>query len=158
INHYGLPMTPPERSRYEALSRSISDAMATLRNHRDSRSEGDFFSWARNVAVRNKGEISAVAMRVVADTSKRREVLKLLESRHQAVQRLIEVEFAVNKDSRVILFHESIDEVMDLYIRLHNLGFPVIAEHSELPGSVRETGLELFRKGIAQIIVSARSL
>src|SRR5262249_38287625 len=28
INHLGLPMTPAERSRYEALSRSISDAMS----------------------------------------------------------------------------------------------------------------------------------
>src|SRR5262249_5880166 len=32
------------------------------------------------------------------------------------------------------------------------------AEHSELPASVRESGLDIFRKGIAKIIVSARSL
>jgi superfamily II DNA or RNA helicase len=158
INHYGLPMTAAERNRYETLSRSISDAMSTLRNYRDARTDGDFFSWARSIAVRNKGEMGAVALRFVADSSKRRELLNRMRSRHKAVERLIESEFAVNKDARVILFHESIDEVMDLYVRLRQRGFPVIAEHSELPGSIRETGLDLFRKGIAQIIVSARSL
>src|SRR5262249_44189825 len=111
INHYGLPMSPQERTKYEALSRSITDAMAALRAHRDSRSEGDFFSWARSVAARNKGEVGAIAMRFVSDTSRRRELLNHLESRKQAVQRLIESEFAVNKDARIILFHESIDEV-----------------------------------------------
>lgn len=159
INHLGLPMKPAERTRYEALSRSITDSMSKLRSHRDSGSSGgDFFSWARNVAVRNKGEMGAIAMRFVSDTSKRRELLAHIESRHDAVQKLIEQEFAINKDARVILFHESINEVMHLYVRLRQLGFPVIAEHSELPGSVRETGLDLFRRGVAQIIVSARSL
>jgi len=159
INHYGLPMAPDERSRYDALSRSISDAMSTLKNHRDARaSDGDFFSWARNVASRNKGQIGAVAIRFIGDTTKRKELLYRLKARHRAVSRLIAQEFAVNRDARVILFHESIDEVMDLYVQLHQEGFPVIAEHSELPGSVREAGLDLFRKGVAQIIVSARSL
>jgi superfamily II DNA or RNA helicase len=159
INHYGLSMTPAERNRYEALSRSITDSMSKLRIHRDSRSSGgDFFSWARNIATRNKGEIGAIAMRFVSDSSKRRELLNHIEARHNAVQKLIEQEFAINKDARVILFHESINEVMLLYLRLRELGFPVIAEHSELPGSIRETGLDLFRRGSAQIIVSARSL
>ncbi|MDM4018173.1 DEAD/DEAH box helicase [Roseiconus lacunae] len=158
INHYGLPMKPDERTKYEALSRSITDSMSKLRSHRDGRSSGDFFSWARNVASRNKGEIGAIAMRFVSDTSKRRELLNHMDARHDAVQKLIEQEFAVNKDARVILFHESINEVMHLYLRLRELGLPVIAEHSELPGSIRETGLELFRRGTAQIIMSARSL
>ncbi len=159
INHYGLPMQPAERTKYEALSRSITDSMSKLRNHRDARSSGgDFFSWARGVASRNKGEIGAIAMRFVSDTSKRRELLNHMEARHNAVQQLIEQEFAINKDARVILFHESINEVMHLYLRLRALGLPVIAEHSELPGSIRETGLDLFRRGSAQIIVSARSL
>lgn len=158
INHLGLPMTPAERSRYESLSRSISDAMSALRNHRDSRGDGDFFSWARSVAARNKGEIGSIAIRFVSDSSRRRELLNRIEARHRAVERLIEREFAINKDARVILFHESIDEVMDLYVRLRARGIPAIAEHSELPGSIRETGLDLFRRGVAQVIVSARSL
>jgi len=47
---------------------------------------------------------------------------------------------------------------MDLFARLHQRGLQVIAEHSDLPTSIRETGLDHFRKGIARIIVSARSL
>jgi|688.fasta_scaffold08071_4 superfamily II DNA or RNA helicase len=159
INHFGLPMNSVERNRYESLSRSITDSMSKLRGHRDSRSAGgDFFAWARNVATRNRGEVGAIAMRFVSDTSKRRELLNRLDARHIAVEKLINIEFALNKDARVILFHESINEVMDLYVRLRAAGLPVIAEHSELPGSIREMGLDLFRRGVAQVIVSARSL
>jgi hypothetical protein len=69
INHYGLPMAPEERSRYEALSRSITDAMSKLRTQREP--EGDFFTWARNVAMRNTGDLAPIAMRFVSDTAKR---------------------------------------------------------------------------------------
>lgn len=156
INHYGLPMTSAERSRYESLSRSITGAMSQLRAQRDS--DGDFFAWARSVATRNKGELGALAMRFVSDTSKRRDLLNHLQSREQAVESLLQQEFAINKDARVILFHESINEVMKLFVRLRDLGLDVIMEHSELPDSYREKGLEHFRTGVAKIIVSARSL
>lgn len=158
IHHYGLSMTVGERQRYDALSRSITDAMSQLKALRDGRSDGDFFTWARSVAARGQGELGAVAMRFVSDTSKRRELLNHMEARHDAVMQLIEREFTNNPDARIILFHESIDEVMELFASLDEHGLPVIAEHSELAGSMRETGLELFRKGIARIIVSARSL
>jgi len=158
INHYGLSMTANERQRYEALSRSITDAMSRLKAQRDSRSDGDFFSWARGVASRNQGDVGAIAIRFVADVSKRRELLNHLEARRDAVTQLIAREFRINPDARVILFHESITDVMDLFARLWQSGLKVIAEHSELPASYRETGLDQFRKGIARIIVSARSL
>jgi superfamily II DNA or RNA helicase len=158
INHYGLSMTPNERQRYEALSRSITDAMSQLKAQRDSRSDGDFFSWARSVASRNQGDIGAIAIRFISDVSKRRELLNHLQARRNAVTQLIEREFAINPEARVILFHESIADVMDLFAQLYQQGLSVIAEHSELPSSYRETGLDQFRKGIARIIVSARSL
>jgi superfamily II DNA or RNA helicase len=158
INHYGLKMTPNERQRYETLSRSITDAMSQLKAQRDARSDGDFFSWARNVASRNQGDVGAIAMRFLSDISKRRELLSHLEARRDAVIQLIEQEFRINPDARVILFHESITDVMELFANLYQLGLKVIAEHSELPASYRETGLDQFRKGIARIIVSARSL
>ena len=158
INHYGLSMTANERRRYEALSRSITDAMSQLKAQRDSRSDGDFFSWARNVASRNQGDVGAIAMRFVSDISKRRELLSHLEARRDAVIQLIEQEFRINPDARVILFHESITDVMELFASLYQRGLKAIAEQSELPASYRETGLDQFRKGIARIIVSARSL
>jgi superfamily II DNA or RNA helicase len=158
INHFGLSMNPDERRRYEALSRSITDARSQLKAQRDARSDGDFFSWARHVAARNQGEVGAIAMRFVSDVSKRRELLNHLEARREAVLRLIQQEFDINPEARVILFHESIAEVMELFAYLWRRGYKAIAEHSELPTSWREKGLELFRKGVARIIVSARSL
>jgi superfamily II DNA or RNA helicase len=158
INHYGLNMTPNERQRYETLSRSISEAMSQLKAQRDARSDGDFFSWARSVASRNQGDVGVIAMRFVSDISNRRELLSHLEARRDAVIQLIEQEFRINPDARVILFHESITDVMELFASLYERGLKVIAEHSELPASYRETGLDHFRKGIARIIVSARSL
>jgi superfamily II DNA or RNA helicase len=158
INHYGLSMTAEERQRYDSLSRSISDAVSRLKAQRDARSDGDFFSWARSIASRNEGELSASAMRFVSDTAKRRELLNHMDARHNAVVQLIQREFTVNPDARIILFHESISAVMDLFAHLQQRRLPAIMEHSKLPESMRETGLELFRQGIARIIVSARSL
>jgi superfamily II DNA or RNA helicase len=158
INHYGLSMMPNERQRYEALSRSITDAMSKLKAQRDSRSEGDFFSWARSVASRNQGDIGAIAARFISDVSKRRELLNHMQARRDAVIQLIERESSINPEARVILFHESIADVMDLFARLYQRGLRIIAEHSDLPASYREAGLDQFRKGIARVIVSARSL
>ena len=158
IHHLGLSMTADERQRYDALSRSITDSLSQLKGLRDPGSEGDFFSWARSVALRNQGEMGAIARRFVFDTSKRRELLNHLDARYHAVIQLITQEFAVNPEARVILFHESIEDVWDLFGILWKNGFKAIAEHSVLPGSTREEGLELFRQGSARIIVSARSL
>ena len=160
IHHFGLPLNANERNRYETLSRSISDNRKELMQLApDGRSSGAaFFQWARGVAKTNKGNIGAVARKFIGDTSKRKELLYHIESRHMAVKQLVGDEFGSNPDSRIILFHENIDAVMSLFLHLKNAGFSAIAEHSMLPNSVRETGLELFRKGIAKIIVSARSL
>ena len=151
-------MTLDQRKRYEQLSALITDAMSQLKGLRDPGTDGDFFSWARSVASRNQGETGAIAMRFVSDTSKRRARLNHLDARYDAVMRLIRREFAVNPDARIILFHESISDVMDFFGSLWQNGFSAIAEHSELPNSTREAGLELFRRGLARIIVSARSL
>jgi len=158
INHYGLTMGVDERRAYEALSRSITDAMSQLKAQRDGGSDGDFFAWARTVASRGQGELALTAKRFIANFAKRRELLNHLEARHDAVIELVEREFRHNPEARVILFHESIAAVMDVFADLCDHGLPVIAEHSDLAGSVRESGLDLFRRGIARIIVSARSL
>ena len=160
INHFGLPLNSDERNRYEALSRSISDNRKELMQLApDGRSSGTaFFQWARGVAKTNKGNNGAIARKFIGDTSKRKELLYHIESRTMAVKELIREEFESNPDARIILFHENIDAVMNLFLHLKDAGFSAITEHSMLPNSVRETGLELFRKGIAKIIVSARSL
>ena len=160
ILHYGLDLSAEEHERYERVSRNISDNQAELRNRApaDKASGAAFFQWARAVSSRSKGAVGDLASRLMADISRRKAILYAMERRGNAVHTLLKREFDANPDARVILFHESVDEVMRLFLRLREAGFPVIAEHSELPGSVREAGLDLYRKGIAQVILSARSL
>ncbi len=160
ILHYGLGLSAQEKGRYERVSRTISDAQSELRNRAPAgKSSGDaFFQWARRLSSRSKSELGDLASRYLADVNRRKAILYAMEGRKDAVCALLQREFDVNPDARVILFHERIDEVMELFLRLREKKFLVIAEHSKLPNSVRETGLELFRKGIAKVIVSAQSL
>ena len=80
--------------------------------------------------------------RFVSDSSEAcRELLTHMRSRGAAVEVLIRQEFAINPDARIILFHESIEEVEQLFMRLFSLGFAVIAEaQRELPNAMRRGG------------------
>jgi len=160
ISHYGLNLSAREKSRYERLSRSISDSESNLRGQAPAgkSSSARFHKWVQTVAKRDKSEIGRLASHLLADRFKRKALLYAIEARGKAVQTLLERAFKENPNARVIIFHERIEEVMKLFVRLYKKGFPVIAEHSELPSPVREAGLEIFRQGIAQIIISAKSL
>ena len=159
IRHYGIPLTQSEQQRYDALSRSITDRQSELRPLAPLGKESGprFFPWVRGVS-KNNGELSGLASRLIRDVSRRKDLLFGCTKRGDAVESLLREQFAINSETRAILFHEQIDDVMRVFDRLKEAGFPVIAEHSKLPGSVREEGLNLFRQGIAQVIVSARSL
>jgi len=71
---------------------------------------------------------------------------------------ILKAELKNNPNARAILFHESIEEVMNLYNRLLKKGISVVVENSQLSEIIRETSIDLFRRGIAKVIVSARSL
>ena len=92
------------------------------------------------------------------DTTRRKQLLYRAESRIAATHQLVHRSLNETTDARVILFHESISEVVTLYNLLRGDGLPVVMEHSQLPSHLREETLELFRSGTAQVIVSARSL
>ena len=159
IRHYGIPLGPRERSRYSSLSRSISDRQSELRAlaPQNKTSVRAFFGWVRSIDGQ-AGRIGDLASGLNGDISRRKELLHGCDARGDAVEDLLRREFSQNADTRAILFHESIDEVMKLFERLQEAGFSVIAEHSRLPAGTREEGLDLFRNGIARVIVSARSL
>ncbi|MCG8600477.1 MAG: DEAD/DEAH box helicase [Verrucomicrobiales bacterium] len=160
INHFGLALTAGERQKYDQLSRAISDARSELAAAApaDAASGGAFFRWVRGAAMKRGGEIGGLAAKMTADTSRRKELLYRMDARTEAVIEILKKEFEINPDAQVILFHESIAEAMRLFGRLREGGFAAIAEHSELPDSIRENGLNLFRKGIAQVLVSVKSL
>ncbi len=150
VVHYGLALKPDERERYERMSRELKDLRGELET-RDRRGLA-LIRWCRKVAPRNPR-----AARLVALTGDRKRLLYRMQERSAAVAHLLDAAFRTNPHTRAILFHESIDEVMLLFDQLRRR-FPVVAEHSELPDEMRSESLRLFRKGWAQVIVSARSL
>ena len=152
ISHYGLSLKPHESVNYERVSREIKDLRQEL--ERPGRRGLGLIRWCRSAA----GMSNPAAGRLVGLTSERKRLLFRMEARAEAVLAILRQAFAENAETKAILFHESIDEVMRLFLLLRAEGFTVVAEHSEFPDPMRAASLRLFRAGAAQIIVSARSL
>lgn len=160
IQHYGLPLEPAERARYDRMSRDIS----TLRRQLQGQMKGGpmdggaLVGWARRVAARGASNLSRQAAEYVQLTGQRKQLLYHAKARSDAVLRLVANALASDPNSRIILFHESITQVMRLFELLRGAGHPVVAEHSELPDSIRQESIRLFRSGAGGVLVSARSL
>lgn len=160
IHHYGLPLTLEERNRYEQISKVITDLRTELQERapRNRVTGGTFFAWVRSTANRPRSPLHEPANRFLQATRKRKELLYRIQAREKAVMELLERHSTERGNAQAILFHENIDAVNELFCRLWRAGFPAVLEHSELPEDLRTENLELFRKGVARIIVSARSL
>jgi superfamily II DNA or RNA helicase len=152
IVHYGLTLLPPESANYERISREITTLRQDL--ERPGRRGLGLIRWCRSKAAANNPS----AARLLALTAQRKRLLFQMAERTKATVKILRDAFAENPSSRAILFHESIEQVMALFKSLRAEGFPVVAEHSEFPDSMRAEALRLFRQGTAQVIVSARSL
>ncbi|MCO6458537.1 MAG: DEAD/DEAH box helicase [Pirellulaceae bacterium] len=152
IVHYGLSLGPKERVKYERLSRDITDLRSEL--ERGGRRGLALIRWCRSRA----GAANPKAVRFLSLTSERKRLLYRTDERLRAVLAILDRAFANNPLTKAILFHESIDEVMHLFDRLRESGYPVVAEHSGFPDAMRAESLHLFRQGTARVIVSARSL
>ncbi len=160
IRHYGLQLTRKERGRYESLSRTISDTRSELQERAPANAArgGGFFRWVQRVSQRGSSDLGSLAARFLSATSERKDLLYRAEARFEAVRRLLDQEFRENPETMAILFHENIEAVNELFLRLREAGFPAVLEHSKLPQELRNAGLDLFRRGIARVIVSAKSL
>lgn len=152
VEHYGISLAPNERNRYENLSREITDLRRTLETR--TRRGIALIRWCRSAS----GQKDARARRFISLTNERKLLLYRLDARLQAVREIIRRAFVAYKNPRIIIFHESIDDVMLIFDSLRRLSLPVVAEHSEFPDKMRSESIRLFRDGAAQIIVSARSL
>ncbi len=152
IVHYGLALLPTETANYERVSREITTLRQEL--ERPGRRGLGLIRWCRSKAAAN----SVPAARLLALTAQRKRMLFQMAERTRATIKILRDAFAENPTSRAIVFHESIEQVMALFMQLRQKGFPVVAEHSEFPDTMRAESLRLFRQGVAQIIVSARSL
>jgi superfamily II DNA or RNA helicase len=152
IVHYGLNLSAKERQHYEEISREIKELRADLETR--NRKGLALIRWCRSKAAAGNPK----AARLVARTTERKRFLYQIEQRGTAVNSILRSAFSDGSEASAILFHESIDEVMRLFASLREAGYPVVAEHSGFPDSLRAEALRLFRTGTARIIVSARSL
>ncbi len=152
IVHYGLSLGPKEREQYDGLSRQIKDLRQELETA--NRRGLALLRWCRSSA----GAKNPKAVQFLSLTSERKRLLYRIDERFRAVQEILRRAFAQKPDTKAILFHESIDEVMGLFSLLRTTGYAVVAEHSGFPDAMRENSLRLFRQGVARVIVSARSL
>ena len=158
LKHYGLPLDSAERAQYEKLSREITELRKSLQGQmRGSALDGGaLVGWARRIANRGSSPLAQQASQYVQATGQRKLMLYRARARASAVSRLVAE--AVAEDSKVILFHESVAEVMNLFAQLSAAGHQVVVEHSQLSDSLRQESIRLFRDGSAQILVSARTL
>ncbi|HEX6510010.1 MAG TPA: DEAD/DEAH box helicase, partial [Chloroflexota bacterium] len=152
IVHYGLSLAPKEREKYERLSQEIKELRDELET--GSRRGLALIRWCRSRA----GSENPKAVQLLALTSERKRLLYRMGERSAAVLAILRRAFDQNPDTKAILFHESIDEVMALFDLLRRAGYAVVAEHSQFPDSMRTESLRLFRHGTARVIISARSL
>lgn len=162
LEHYGLSLTPEEAHRYEQLTRSLRELRDQLHDRsataRRAGSGEALLAWCRRVAAQGQGELPRLCARYVAETTQRKRLLYGAAARGRATVELLRSAFRERPDTRAILFHESIDEVVAVFEALVREGLPAVMEHSELPEGLRDASLDLFRRGIARIVVSARSL
>jgi len=160
LRHYGLPLTMNERSKYDSISHSIKELNSKLKERgrgKKINSDSDLWSWCQGLS-KQEGRLGDLARLFVRKTRERKFLLYNAKARSDAVVDILKAELKNNPNARAILFHESIEEVMNLYNRLLKKGISVVVENSQLSEIIRETSIDLFRRGIAKVIVSARSL
>jgi len=160
LRHYALPLSAEEWNKYESLSRSIKELNKKLEDRgrsKNLRRKKTLFRWCQSLA-KQEGQLGNLARLFISKYRERKRLLYHAKARNDAVVKILKDELKNNPDTRAILFHESIEEVMDLYSRLLKEGIPVVAENSKLSDILRDTSIDLFRRGIAKVIVSAKSL
>lgn len=161
FRHYGLPLDANERVAYEKLSRDIRELAKTLRAAAVRSRGGSTSSLARlaqSYARRAGSALSAEASQYLTSIRRRKNLLYRAQVRTRAVMDIVSETLAQSPDSKILVFHESIAEVMRLYEAILRAGHRVTVDHSELPGSVRADSISLFRSGAANILISARTL
>ncbi len=153
--HVGLPLDPDEAINHARLSREISGLRKDLQViHRRSRSKQNFIAWCQTVASR---EGSGNASRFIGMASERKRLIYRAASRFNLTLKILSS--AMKKPGcQVIVFHESIDDINNLFISAVDANIPAVLEHSKLPASLRYSNIDAFRKGIARAIISAKSL
>lgn len=153
LHHHGVSLAPEERAEYDILSRRVDDVADTLRGY------GVEPGRARSIAGR-QDEAGEAARIWVQLTAKRKDLLYRARERGRVVELLTERMFEGDSRPRIILFHERVQEAVELHDALVAAlpGIQIELEHSKLPTRRREAAIKAFADGDAPILVSVKSL
>ena len=155
--HIGLSLSPTEASEHDRLSREITDLRKSLqRRHSQSRSQQGFLAWCQTQASRG-GPARAEAEHFIGLANRRKRLLYRAKSRTDVALEILS-ESVADPDGRSIVFHESIEEIEALFLHTLEMHLPAVLEHSQLPDSLRAENIDVFRQGVARVIISAKSL
>lgn len=155
--HVGVPLTADEALRHDALTRQISELRRELQvRHRQRQSRHDLIAWCQIEASRG-GDLAADCARFIGLANDRKRLLYRSTHRVAAAVHILSAAAKV-EGTQAILFHEVIHEVDRIWSLLDRENLRVVREHSKETQADRDSSIELFRKGIARVIVSARSL
>ena len=158
IHHVGLALNEEEGTKYNAYTRAIQDCrnkLASVMPEALNMVGGRLLAY---VSRRGDSELAKIAHALMQAMTQRKQLLYRAENRVEATRRLVSESLADRPDARIILFHESIEEAVNLYEILDAEGLPVTLEHSQLPAAQRAKSLDRFRSGVAQVLVSVKSL
>ena len=154
IHHHGISLLDPERTRYEAVSRRVDDAADELRGLGGDTGRG------RQLALR-RDDVGEAARAYVAATAERKDLLYRASERPRIVAEILKQAFLDEQNaSRAILFHERIDEAMELYelLREQLPDVPIALESSRMRQADRRAALADFSSGAVSVLVSVKSL
>jgi hypothetical protein len=153
IHHHGVRLDEVERRRYDEESRRIDDFADRLAEF------GLDAIQARRASSRSD-EAGHIARAYVAATAKRKDILYRGTERARVTSRILADLMSRKQSARVIMFHERVDEATQLFDRLQ-LELPQTSiglEHSRINAADRMAGLENFRTGRTQVLISVKSL
>lgn len=153
IRHVGLPLAPDEAAQHANLSRRITELRKELQAQRG---RGNFFAWCQGQARKQTG-LGARAGQFLSLASERKRLLYSAAARSLVTLAILREELLAPA-SRAIVFHEAIDQIETIFGTALAHGIPATLEHSKLPDSLRAESIELFRRGAARALISARSL
>ena len=160
IRHYGLPLTPIERNQYEILTKAIRDIKTQLLQDKRSQkylSEREFNTWLRRPG-KNEGDLTVQKIQYLSKIRERKQLLFQAKARKQAVLSLLRKDLEENPRSKILIFHEIIEESINVWRMLLDEGIKALPENSKFSDSVRSQSIELFREGNANVLVSVKAL
>ena len=158
VLHFALPLNNGERQEYIKISKQIFELRRKLMTKFRRRDKKIFHSWVQKQAKLENSETGRWAQGYLGAALMRKQLLYKAEARDKAVRKLLEHIFQENPQAKIIMFHETIEQVEDIHRRLVAEGYSAAIEHSGLTKSRRQENIDEFKRGNVQIIVSARTL